>query len=111
MSLFKAALSEHMTPAPTDKAARATHPGQAHFAGSGPQDRTCHECLFWGHGKHDYHSRSGKYHGLIKPAPCMKFRMLTRKMGDKVPDDAPACRHFQQADTVPPRFDRMSKWS
>jgi hypothetical protein len=108
MSVLKDVLSEHLTPAAHDRAARATFPGMAHFAGSGPPFKTCHECQFWDH--NGYHAKTGKYHGLIKPAPCRKFRALTREVGDKVPDDAAACRHFEQADPVPKRFEHLT-WS
>jgi hypothetical protein len=99
---------DHLTTAPIDRVARETFPGQAHFAGTGPSFTTCRECAFWDN-RRDYHSKRGKNRGLIKPARCRKFRALTGTNGAKIPDDAPACRHFEQANPIPPRFVRTSK--
>src|SRR5262249_35011830 len=106
MTLFKEPIQAHLTGAPFDRIARDTYPGQAHFAGTGPKFKTCRECAFWDH-KQDYHSKRGKFGGLIKPARCRKFRTLTNHVGDKIPDDAGACKHFAQAQAVPERFARM----
>jgi hypothetical protein len=95
--------SDFLTAAPFDRVARATYPGMAHFAGSGPPQKTCRECSFWDHGHHDYRA-AGKQRGLIKPARCRKFRALMNAVGAKIPDDAAACRHFDQADPVPAQF-------
>jgi hypothetical protein len=95
---------DRLTAAPFDRAARATHAGMAHFAGSGPLNVTCRECLFWAHDpRGGYSAKRGMFGGLIKPAPCRKYRELTGRNGAPVPDDAPACRHFQCADKLPPR--------
>jgi hypothetical protein len=99
MSLFKESLSEHLTPAAHHRAAHVTHPGQAHFAGSGPEGREC-----WHWQNEGYQSRNGKWHGLMKPARCRKFQMLTRKVGDRIRDDAPSCRHFEARPIVPRRI-------
>lgn len=107
MTLFKELLSDHLTAGPHDRAARDTFPGQAHFAGTGPQLKTCRECAYWDHaGLHHYHSKRGMFGGAIKPARCRKFQELTGSAGDKVPDDAVACKHFSPATVVPNRFAR-----
>lgn len=106
MSLFTKDIQEHLAPAPFDRAARITHPGMAHFAGSGPALKTCRECEFWGGPQPDYRSKNGKWRGLIKPARCRKYRALTGAIGDEIPDDAAACRHFEESEKIPPRFDR-----
>ncbi|WP_315749581.1 MULTISPECIES: hypothetical protein [unclassified Bradyrhizobium] len=103
MTLFKQSISDYLTAAPPDQIARATHPGMAHFAGSGPALKTCRDCRFWEH-DHDYYSRRSKHHGRIRPARCRKFRQLTNEVGAPIPDDAAACRHFEEADAVPARF-------
>ena len=106
MSLFTKEIQEHLTPTPFDRAARITHPGMAHFAGSGPELKTCRECKFWGSGRPDYRSKNGKWRGLIKPDRCKKFQALTNSIGADIPDDAAACRHFEQAENPPARFDK-----
>lgn len=104
MTLFKEALQDHLTPAPVDDLARASYAGMAHFAGTGPAGKTCRECAFWAHGPYDYRAKVGKYRGLIEPATCNKYRRITTRTGSKVPDDAMACRYFEQNQAVPERF-------
>jgi hypothetical protein len=106
MTLFRDPLSDKLTqPDPdTTRQARASFPGMAHFAGTGPDNMTCRQCSNWEHHAYDYHSKIGKYHGLIKPAPCRKFRAITGKVGDAVPDSASACRYFEWNVSHPRRF-------
>lgn len=104
MTILKDALQEKLTPAPFDQMARQSFPGMAHFAGTGPHGSTCRECIFWAHGEHDYRSKNGKYHGLILPASCNKYRRLTQNIGDKIPDDARACKYFEANANPPERF-------
>jgi hypothetical protein len=104
VSLFKQSIQDHLTAAPVDTMARASYPGMAHFARSGPVNRTCRECIFWDHGPHDYRAKNGKYRGLIEAARCKKYRQITMQQGDKVPDDAAACKYFEENSTIPPRF-------
>lgn len=104
MSVFKDALSDHLTPAPFDQMVRISQPGMAHFAGTGPKGSTCRECIFWNHGPHDYRSKNGKYRGLIEPASCKKFQQITMNVGDKIRDDAQACKYFEANPSVPLRF-------
>jgi hypothetical protein len=109
MTLFKQDIQEHLTaPNPEQtRQARASHPGMAHFAGTGPRGMTCRQCAHWEHYKGDYHSVNGKHHGLIKPARCRKYRAITNQRGAMVPDDAEACRHFEHTtNEVPARFYR-----
>ncbi len=108
MSLFKESIQDHLTASPVDALARASYPGMAHFAGTGPHGKTCRECGFWAHGPHDYRSKNGKYRGLIEPATCNRYRAITMQVGDKVPDDAAACKYFEQNPAVPPRFAKSS---
>ena len=107
MTLFKDPLSDKLTqPDPTlTRQARATYPGQAHFAGTyGDSNMTCRQCLHWEHHAYEYHSKNGKYHGLIKPAPCRKYRAITGKVGAAVPDNAEACKYFEWNVAHPRRF-------
>lgn len=95
--------TNYLTAGPCDRMARASFAGMAHFAGSGPETKTCRECAFWAH-NNNYYSKRGKHHGLIRPARCRKYRALTNTDGGQVPGDAAACRHFEQAQVVPERF-------
>lgn len=104
MTLFKDSLSDHLTASPVDTLARISHPGMAHFAGTGPHGKTCRECLFWKHGPHDYRAKNGKYRGLIEPATCGKYRAITLNEGAKIPDDATACKYFDENSEPPTRF-------
>jgi hypothetical protein len=73
---------------------RASHPGMAHFAGTGPRGQTCRYCIFWT-GCGDLVRYSTEF-GTPKPRRCEKFRQLMNgRRGDKVPHDARACRHFE----------------
>jgi hypothetical protein len=106
MSLFKESIQDHLTEAPVDRLARASYPGMAHFARTGPVNSTCRECLFWQHGPHDYRAKNGKWRGLIEAATCKKYRMITLQEGAKVPDDAPACKYFDLNPSPPGRFSK-----
>jgi hypothetical protein len=86
-----------LTASPVDYTARASHPGMAHFANSGPQGKTCRACAHWD-------SRADDRGVRAKPARCTKFFALTRTLGAKVPGGAGACRYFSQAAAVPERF-------
>jgi len=108
MTLFRDHISDHLTGAPADQLARQTYPGMAHFAATGPRGKTCRECIFWNHGPHDYRAKNGKYRGLIEPARCKKYQQLTTFEGDKIPDEAAACRYFDQNETPPDRFAKSS---
>jgi hypothetical protein len=106
MSLFKESIQDHLTASPIDAFARASYPGMAHFAGTGERGKTCRECIFFAHGPHDYRSKNGKHRGLIEPATCKKYRQITMQEGAKIPDDAAACKYFEQNPTVPERFSK-----
>jgi hypothetical protein len=106
MTLFKSNLSRNLTSLnlEQDRVCRNSFAGMAHFAETGPAGRTCRECRFWQHTPYDYHSRVGKYHGLIKPCACGKYKSLTGRAGARVPDDAAACKYFQFNHDFPKRF-------
>jgi hypothetical protein len=86
---------------------RMSHPGMAHFAGTGPADMTCRLCRHWtGCGKD-----TGYYAGLkgtLKPRPCDQYRKLMQEIGGEAPHDAPACRHFVANPNPPPAFKRYA---
>lgn len=83
-------------------AARRTFPGQAHFA-EAASIKTCRECRNWQHIQGDYFSsNSKKAPNQVKPARCRKYRQFSGGvLGDKVPHDAGACRHFEQNPSPP----------
>ncbi len=60
--------------------------GQAHFAGTGPDDR-CGRCAFW--------KRPPSAFGTIGSYPCGKYQELMRvKTSPKIPGLTPACKYF-----------------
>lgn len=63
-------------------------PGMAHFAGTGPIDKKCGDCVFRGYYRHEHDAR--KHNG------CRKFKSLTGNNGPEVRSDWRACRHFEQ---------------
>lgn len=91
---------------PSFEAARArTYPGMAYFAGSGPNIKTCRQCVFWTNCGADpgYYARKGMYGGTIKPRACAKHKeMMGGQMGNPVPHDAHACKYFEETQAVPP---------
>lgn len=91
-----------------DALRRRTWPGQAHFAGTGPEHTMCHTCEHWtGCGTETgYYSKNGNNHGMIKPRPCEKYRSLMSEIGPAVPYSAAACKYYVAAAEVPPLVER-----
>jgi hypothetical protein len=81
-----------------DRQVANTYPGQAHWAGTGPDGATCKECAFLGYWVKVY-NRAGDRVNTRKSAGCAVFHRLTGKHGPAVPDHAFACRHFESADS------------
>jgi len=107
MGLVAKGVEEHFTVIDrvTESRRAHTHPGMAHFAGTGPARKTCRECEHWtGCGFGDgYYSGNGKHGGVIKPRSCAKYRSLMHgEVGPAVPFDALPCRHFVQNPNPPP---------
>ena len=87
----------HLTPgyAPNLEAQmRATRPGQAHWAGSGPPGTTCGECAHLGYFR-KHQNGSGDTVRTHRVGGCAKFHELTQKHGPAVAKGAPACKYFQ----------------
>lgn len=81
---------------------RNTHPGMAHFAGTGPAGLTCRQCTHWCIGALDWYAAGGKHGGSVKPMRCRAFTKFTMgQEGAKVPHDAAACKHFAPNDNPP----------
>jgi hypothetical protein len=81
----------------------ATPPGMAYVIGSGPEGKTCHQCLNWQHKDKDYFAANGRYEAEIKPAPCAKFRQLCNGVqGPPVEHWNAACKYFDENPEPPP---------
>jgi hypothetical protein len=74
---------------------RATRPGQAHFADTGPFGTTCGECAFLGYFK-IRRTAAGDAIKTKRVQACAKFHELTGKHGAVLPVDTPSCRHFER---------------
>ncbi len=78
-----------------DAAVSKTHPGMAHFAGTGPDRKSCRECSLWM--PSGYFAKSNKQHGpTLKLGGCRKYKELMKKELKKVPHTAAACRWFDE---------------
>lgn len=76
---------------------RKSFAGMAHFAGTGPDDKTCRECQFW-------RSEGWSAGGPLKAGACAKFRQMMQKPGPKVPHSASACKYFDENPMPPQAF-------
>jgi hypothetical protein len=63
-------------------------PGMAHFAGTGPNGKTCGECEFWG-----YQVTTPK--GLKLQFRCKKYNELTKKNGNIIPGLTLSCKYWE----------------
>ena len=59
-----------------------TLPGMAHFAGTGPADKTCGDCAYWV--------------AILRTAKmqCQKYTQMTKAKGKPSPHTTWACRYF-----------------
>jgi hypothetical protein len=73
---------------------RATKPGQAHWAGTGPSGKTCGDCAHLGYWK-QRHNASGDLVKNERTNGCQRYFQLTGVHGPVVPATAGACRHFE----------------
>lgn len=82
-------LNPAMLPPDDEKQARqqrASVPGMAHFAHTGPKGAKCGDCVFWSvanAGRRGYR--------------CMKYTELVgREYADDLPANTPACKYFDK---------------
>jgi hypothetical protein len=75
--------ADHLTSDNWSRLAAKTHAGMAHFAGTGPSDKTCADCLF---------RAEVRGSRLIR---CRKSKMLTGKTGKTFPPATQACKYFE----------------
>lgn len=76
---------------------KETPSGMAYWAGTGPQGRTCRECVMY---KADGYNASN----LLKPAKCRKYTELSHREGKSFPHDSKACKYFEANESPPPAF-------
>ena len=72
-------------------------PGMAHFAGTGPNNKTCKDCKHRGYEREAAGGRVYRYYG------CGKYREIMGKIGAEVDSNYAACRYFEQRDKPPPK--------
>jgi hypothetical protein len=109
ITLFSANLTRAHNPR-TSAMIEASRPGMAHFAGTGPEGRSCRECIHWSRKwkdiEHDESIKSGEFkyaHGVLMPRRCRKFwRMMNRQRGKSLPHRMASCRHFSENPDAPP---------
>jgi hypothetical protein len=63
-------------------------PGMAHFAGTGPNGKTCGQCEFWGY-------QVTTPEGLKFQFRCKKYNELTRKHGNIITGLTLACKYWE----------------
>jgi hypothetical protein len=73
---------------------RATRPGQAHWAETGPIGKTCGDCAHLGY-QRQHRNASGDLVKSERTGGCQRYFQLTGKHGPVVPATAGACRHFE----------------
>ena len=103
--------SEHLRPAfgDADKFAHQTHPGMAGFAGSGPQGKTCRECIHFS--REGYFSKSHSQALSLKPGRCSKYRQLMNARGAAFPHWSPACVRYEPNPKPPPEKDPQTRFA
>lgn len=93
--------SEHLTEPHDERMARLmrqTKPGQAHWAGTGPEGKRCHGCANWKpDGATGYTAK-----GDLRAGRCAQFRRMTGKQGAAFSHWQLACRFFEPAEKIYP---------
>lgn len=75
---------------------RQSKPGQAHWAGTGPEGKRCHGCANWQpEGQSGYTAK-----GELRPGRCAQYRKMTGRSGPAFPHTQLACRFFEQAEFI-----------
>lgn len=84
-----------------------TSSGMANWAGTGPANTSCRQCMFWA-AKPGYVLTTVKRFlrlsdGALSPRRCQKYTsMMQGVRGDCVPSDTPACNRFAINRDAPP---------
>lgn len=69
---------------------KKTPNGMAHWAGTGPEDKTCADCEFKGYYRESRHGTSYHVNG------CEKFKKMTGRHGPAFESSTPACKYFSE---------------
>jgi hypothetical protein len=84
---------------------RATQPGMAHWAGSGPPLKTCRECVFFEN--NGFYARNGKHRGALQPGRCKKYQaMMQGRAGNKIDHWLSSCKYYKANENPPAMFDK-----
>lgn len=75
-------------------------PGMAHFAGSGPDGKTCGKCKFRGLVRESRRATFSEklqdfVHKSYRTTQCQVFKRLTGEYGAAVKKDYKACKYFE----------------
>lgn len=73
---------------------RNTPPGMAHWSGTGPVGKICHDC---GHARFNGHYGKDAF-AALKPINCAKYKELMKKRGPAFDGKKASCRFFIQGD-------------
>jgi hypothetical protein len=74
-----------------ERAEMQTAPGMAHWAGSGPENAKCGDCIFYGYG---YQKTSGD--ATRKTSSCGKFWRMTGRHGGSLDKKQIGCKYFEK---------------
>lgn len=93
-------LTGHMTHNAGQDQIAATHLGQAHVAGTGPQGATCRQCNHWYSVRNDkpFHPYRRGDDGLMHLEPARCRYPIAGKARRRVSAEALACRLFEKSD-------------
>lgn len=86
---MKLKLDHHLKGDSISALARHTHAGQAYFAGTGPDGKTCRECALW------------NMNGYKKTDKLLKKGSCEKGTGVVFDHDAFACKYFSQNQNPP----------
>jgi hypothetical protein len=78
-----------------DKRVKATPPGMAHWAGTGPDGATCGQCRHYGYDTPLRNAHDNVIGTVEKLNSCRRFFELMRRHGKPLPPLTPSCRHFR----------------
>jgi hypothetical protein len=78
-----------------DHLVKATPPGMAHWAGTGPANTTCEQCQSFGYEAPIRNGLGDTISTKSQPKSCRRFFQLMRQHGKPLLPSTPSCRHFE----------------